>query len=319
MRLSLAFLIASLLPAVAEEAVTNLADGINVIVHDAIITKIEVYNQAYLAAEELRRQYRNDREAYDKRVEQLREEITDSLVEKQLILRDFEKSGLKLPESVIDDYVQQQIRERYPDRATFNKTLQAEGSTYERFRKQTRERFIVQQMNYLHVGEALVISPHKIETYYVQHTNDFKVTEKVKLRMIMLPKTPGEDPGQTRKLAEEILSRIHDGAKFADMASVYSQGAESSRGGERDWEEAAPLQHELAEAVARLKPGGLSDVIETPGAFYLVRVEDVRPEHIQPLSEVRSKIEDILLTDERNRLQKQWIERLKKKTFVRYL
>jgi parvulin-like peptidyl-prolyl isomerase len=173
-------------------------------------------------------------------------------------------------------------------------------------------------MHFVHVSDALVISPHKIESYYLQHTNDFKITDRVKLRMIMLDKKPDDETGQTRKLAEEILSRIHDGAKFSEMASIYSQGSERSRGGERDWEETAPLQRELGEAVARLKPGAVSDVIETPGAFYLIQVEDVRPAHIQPLSEVRGKIEDILLTDERNRLQKQWIERLKKKTFVRY-
>src|SRR5262249_36100329 len=161
---------------------TNLADSINVIVHSAIITQVEVFNQASSVEDELRRQFRNDREGYVKRYGQLLEETTDSLVEKELILRDYEQANFKVPESYIDDYVQQQIRERFTDRATLTKTLQAEGMTYERFRKQTRERYIVQQMHFIHVSDALVISPHKIETYYLQHTNDFKVTEKVKLR-----------------------------------------------------------------------------------------------------------------------------------------
>jgi hypothetical protein len=36
------------------------------------------------------------------------------------------------------------------------------------------------------------------------------------------------------------------------------------------------------------------------------------------LKEVRDQIEGILMGRERDRLQKQWVERLKKKTFVRY-
>jgi len=47
-------------------------------------------------------------------------------------------------------------------------------------------------------------------------------------------------------------------------------------------------------------------------------VEDRRPEHIKPLNEVRDDIEKTLLAQESDRLQKQWIERLKKKTFYRY-
>jgi parvulin-like peptidyl-prolyl isomerase len=67
-----------------------------------------------------------------------------------------------------------------------------------------------------------------------------------------------------------------------------------------------------------LKPGEKSGVIETPEACYLMLVEDKRPEHIKPLNEVRDDIEKTLLAQEGNRLQKQWIDRLKKKTFVRY-
>jgi parvulin-like peptidyl-prolyl isomerase len=329
MRLFCALLVVSLLPVLAGKARAdlardvNLADAIEVTVHDSIVTSLQVLNEASPAEEELRRQYRNDPEGYRKRYEQLLQETADALIERQLVLHDFDTSGLKVPEGVIEDYIQQQIRE-VGDRATLIRTLQAKGITYERFHKQARDRFIVQQMHYIHVSEALVISPHKIEAYYLQHTNDFKITEEVKLRMIVLTNAPDSDTSQTRKLAEEILARINDGAKFSEMASIYSQGSQRSQGGDWGWvqkynNDGAPvLRKELFDVAFTLKPGGRSGVIETPEAFYLMSVDDVRPEHIVPLSEVRGKIEDILLTDERNRLQKQWIERLKKKTFVRY-
>ncbi|PYI87670.1 MAG: parvulin peptidyl-prolyl isomerase, partial [Verrucomicrobia bacterium] len=66
------------------------------------------------------------------------------------------------------------------------------------------------------------------------------------------------------------------------------------------------------------KPGELSGVIETPEVIYLMLVEDRRPAHVKALSEVRGEIEKNMLTQERERIQKQWIERLKQKTFIRY-
>ena len=46
-------------------------------------------------------------------------------------------------------------------------------------------------------------------------------------------------------------------------------------------------------------------------------VEDKRPDHVKPLTDVREQIEKDLLAQERTRLEKQWIDKLKKKTFVR--
>ena len=55
-----------------------------------------------------------------------------------------------------------------------------------------------------------------------------------------------------------------------------------------------------------------------PQEFYLMLVEEKRPTHFKPLTEVRDQIEKDLLAQEQSRLEKEWIDRLKKKTFVRY-
>jgi len=67
-----------------------------------------------------------------------------------------------------------------------------------------------------------------------------------------------------------------------------------------------------------LKPGEISPAIEIPGAFFIMQVEEVQPAHTRPLAEVHEDIERNLLVAERARLSKQYIDKLKKKTFVRY-
>ncbi|MBC8095581.1 MAG: peptidylprolyl isomerase [Akkermansiaceae bacterium] len=295
----------------------QLAGGIKVIVHDAIVSYQQVEDYTLPFVDDLRRQFRNDPPGFQKKVNEVLEENTEVLVQREMILQEFNTAGYNLPESVIDDYVQQRIRSRYGNRATLTKTLQADGITFEKFRKQIRDQFIVEQMRLKNVSDAVMISPHKLEVYYVTHTNDFKVEEQVKLRMIILNKT-AEDPAQARKLADEIMVKLKDGAAFAEMASVYSQDAKRSQGGSWDWVEKSVLRKDLADAAFGLKAGEKSGVIETPEACYLMFVEDKRPQHIKPLNEVREEIEKTLLAQERERLQKQWNDRLKKKTFVRY-
>src|SRR5207247_4248503 len=98
---------------------------------------------------------------------------------------------------VIDEYVEERIRGQFRDRVTFTKSLQEEGSNYERFRQEMRDRFIESQMRIKNVSSELIISPHKIESYYLAHTNDYKMADEVKLRMIVLTNGPGRSATST--------------------------------------------------------------------------------------------------------------------------
>jgi hypothetical protein len=54
-----------------------------------------------------------------------------------------------------------------------------------------------------------------------------------------------------------------------------------------------------------------------PTEFYLMLVEGKRPAHVRPLEDVRDEIEKELIVQERARLQKAWVDRLRAKAFVR--
>ena len=56
----------------------------------------------------------------------------------------------------------------------------------------------------------------------------------------------------------------------------------------------------------------------TPQEVYVMYVEDKREQRIKPLTEVHDEIERNLITQERARLHKKWITRLKSKSFVTY-
>ena len=78
------------------------------------------------------------------------------------------------------------------------------------------------------------------------------------------------------------------------------------------------LRKEFAAAIANLKAGQRTGVIEMPEACFLLQVEEIKSAQLTPLAEVRDEIEKTLLNQERSRLQKKYVERLKKKSFVRY-
>lgn len=295
----------------------DLADGIKAIVNDTVITYAQVEDFTAPAVEALRGQYASQPEIFQQKLAVALNDSLEVLIERQLILHDFDTEGYKLPDSVVDGWVQDAIRKRFGDRVTLLKTLQAQGMTLEQFRDQIRDQNIEAYMRSKNVSQEIVVSPYKVENYYFAHQDDFKVEDEIKLRMIVLNKSSSDDTN-TMDLAREIKSQINGGASFEQMAAVYSQGSQQHESGDWGWIERSVLRKELATAAATLKPGQISDVIQTPEADYLMLIEQTRPAHVRPLNEVRDDIEKTLRIQEQARLEKQWIDDLKKKTFIRY-
>ncbi len=293
-------------------------------------------------------------------MDKVKRDNLDTLLNRQLILHEFSTAGYNLPESVVDELVDEEIRADYTDRRTLTKTLQAQGLTYEKFRQRIRDKFIERALRAKNISQEIIISPHKVETYYLAHREQFKVEEEVKIRLLTLPQATDPAAPSTGKMAEEIVTKLKEGATFSEMTALYSQGKQ-----EGVWYEWSALTKHLADIAASLQPGQHSGVMSRsagddywicqyeggrpilgrhyvvegskesltaeqhfdsvsattnlppPREFFLLLLEDKHPAHFKPLNEVRVKIEEEFLLGERARLEKLWIERLKKKTFVR--
>jgi peptidyl-prolyl cis-trans isomerase SurA len=295
----------------------ELVDAIKAVVNKGVVTYAEVEEFAAPAAQALRREYAGQPDMFRQKLGAALNDGQEQLIERQLILHDFDTEGYRLPDTVVDEMVQERIRERFGDRITLMKTLQAQGQTYEKFRREVRDQYIVSALRAKSISpEKIIISPYKVETYYLAHQDDFKIEDEVKLRMITLNKTAGDDTNTVR-LAGEILAQIKEGAAFQEMASVYSQDSYRNQGGERGWIERSSLRKELSDVAFALKPGQASEVIDLSEACYLMLVEQARPAHVKPLNEVRDDVELTLRTQAQKKLEQQWIEQLKKKTFIR--
>jgi peptidyl-prolyl cis-trans isomerase SurA len=296
----------------------ELINGIAAVVHDAVVTREELAALNEQTYGVLRRQYGGQPDVFDKKLAEMERENLDTLISRQLVLHEFKTAGYNLPESVLDDIVQQRIRAQPVDRVRLIKTLEAQGMTFEKYRQRIRDDFIVEALRGKNVSQGLIISPHKVEAYYLAHRDDpeYKVEDQIKLQMIVLNKSSDPAAPQAEKMAAEILSKLNEGASFEEMARNYNQG--SQHNGDQGWVERSFFRKELADAAFALKPGQHSGVVDTVEACYLLRVQDARPAHTRPLSEMRDQIEQNLLLAEQKRLEKEWVDRLKKKTFVQY-
>ena len=301
-------------PAFAQKAVS---DGVAVIVNDSIITYQDVEQYIGQAVDLLMRQYNTQPEMLRQRISEARQDGTEQLVERQLIIGEFKTAGYNFPEAIIEDTIQERIQKQFRNRVTLMQSLREQGITYETYRQRQRDEIVVDAMRRKNIPLDVIISPQKILNYYGQHQTNYMVGDQVKLRMIVLNKSAG-DKGAAKELAMEIDRKITEGAAFTEMAKIHSDGPQRVNGGDGGWIEREKLRKELNDAAFSLKPGERSGVIELPDSCWLLLVEEVRPSHVRPLSEVQDEIERTLRLTESARVAKKWVARLKDKAFVRY-
>jgi parvulin-like peptidyl-prolyl isomerase len=136
------------------------------------------------------------------------------------------------------------------------------------------------------------------------------------LRMIMIP-AGASDPAGQKAMAEEILSKLVNGAEFERMAQIYSEDSTRDLGGDWGWVDRGTLTAPLEKVAFNLRPGKVSNIIQLSGNYYILKVEDKRGGVARPFAEVREEIEKKLVAEEAHAKQDRWLTSLRQKAYIK--
>src|SRR5437868_11372671 len=175
--LILPFLLLACVARGADPEEMQVMSGIAAIANEGLVTIQEAVILAKIAAPGLWEAAHHNPQQYQSHWNRAVLDAAEHLIERRLILDDFKSSGLVFPESIIEDQIQDIIRERYGERRTMAKTLQANGLSIEAFRQQQREDLILKAMEQRNVKQAIIISPAKIEAYYQTNLTKYKLDD----------------------------------------------------------------------------------------------------------------------------------------------
>ncbi|HAT4519210.1 TPA: peptidylprolyl isomerase [Serratia marcescens] len=211
----------------------------------------------------------------------------------QQVIQAFGESGFVLP-SESQAMAALVLQERYVRLATIDlKALQAKQSAgddeLKAYYDQNKNSFIAPEqvkVSYIPLDAASMqdkvkVSEEDINAYYDQHKSSYGQPERKNYSVIQL-KTEAE--------ANAALDELKKGADFATLAKEKSTDIISRRtGGELGWLEPETTADELKQANLTEK-GQLSGVVKSSVGYLIVRLNDIEPEKLKPLSEVHDAI-----------------------------
>jgi peptidyl-prolyl cis-trans isomerase SurA len=119
-----------------------------------------------------------------------------------------------------------------------------------------------------------------------------------------------------RKLTE-LKERLDHGASFEELAKLYSNDLSASKGGDLGWIYPGDTVPEFERAMDQLKPGEVSQPIETPFGYHLIQVverktDDASKERTRQAA--RQAIRDRKIEE----ATEDWMRQIRDRAYVEY-
>jgi len=290
-------------------------DGFAATVNTNIITIGSVYEVIQEASQRLRALH-SGKELEEKSIALFMSGL-ERLIDQSLIVEDFNTQKFQMPERLVDDEINDIVTKRYNgDRAAMLSALEENKVTLEEWRGIIRNQLIVRMMRSREIGERIVVSPRQIAEAYEIQREKYNEPAKVRLRMIYV--NAGTKVDEARQKAGALRATVAGGEDFEAVARENSDDASASTGGDWGWIEADQLRVELRNAIADAPAGSISEVVEIPEGFYVLKVEERKEAQTRTFEEVRSTIETELREKQGEKYYREWIARLRDKYPVVY-
>jgi peptidyl-prolyl cis-trans isomerase SurA len=197
--------------------------------------------------------------------------------------------------------------------------LAKEGMTYSVYRRHIREDLGKMRLVNREIKSKIVLKEEDLRKIYQENIKEYTDPLEVKVQQIFLPVSPGATEEQIRairKEAETLLERVRAGGDFAQLARAHSRGPEANEGGVLGFFKEKELVPELEKAAFPLKVGEVSDLVQGPDGFHILRVLERKGGEPKPFAEVQNKIREAKLLEESEQKFKEWMKTLKDKAYI---
>ncbi len=139
-------------------------------------------------------------------------------------------------------------------------------------------------------ADLTTFSEADMDRYYRRNLELFEVEEQVEAAHILLRLAEDSDPetiSKRRELAQSIRQQLREGADFAQMAKLHSDDTSNADGGgDLGYFGRGTMVSEFEAAAFALRPGQISDVVQTPFGFHIIQVTDYIAPGFKPLVDV---------------------------------
>ena len=232
-----------------------------------------------------------------KQLDAMRRDVVSSIVDEELLVQQaMRDTAIKVTDEEIADGVEQQVRQvrdNFTSELDYKNELKRAGfDTPEEYRRyltdqQRRAAFQNRLIDGLKAaGKLKSVAPTEQEMRKYFDANKGSLGNRpatLSFRQIVVsPKPSPQAKARTKAQADSIVLELRRGADFATAARRFSQDPGSKdQGGSLNWFRRGVMVPEFEKVAFSLRPGMISDPVESPFGFHIIQVERTQPAEVQ--------------------------------------
>ena len=246
---------------------------------------------------------------------QARAAALEQLTAAELLYQAAAKIEIKNLEKQVADKVAEN-KAKFATGDEFEGALKSVDMTQKDMRDFSRKEIVITSFINTKFAEKTTVSDAEARKFYTDNLDAyFKKPESLRASHILVgvdEKASEEDRKKAKEKAAEILKRLKDGGDFPAIANAESSCPSSAQGGDLGEFGRGQMVPAFEKAAFALKPGEISEVVETQFGYHIIRVTEKREEAVEPFEEVKEKIVPFLKQQKVQKEVMEYVEGLKK-------
>ena len=156
---------------------------------------------------------------------------------------------------------------------------------------------------------------HIVKLIGKRGSNDTVSIQQTLVRHILIRVNEVVSESEARHKLQIVRERIQNGADFAEQARLYSQDGSAAKGGELGWMNPGDTVPEFEQPMNALKPGELSEVVQSPFGMHLIQVMERRERDVS-VERQRGAARQALRERKLDEAFQDWLRQLRDRTYV---
>ena len=252
------------------------ADFIVAVVNSEPITNAEVQSMRLRLVREL-----GGRGAQLPPAALLTQQALDMLINEKAQLQQAEEQGIKVDNDQVDQAEANVAASNQLSREALHRRLAQEGVSVEAYRKQLKNQLVLSRLREREVESRTRVSEQDIDRYLQEQGQSGQSSPpELNIAMILLAVPENASAAESKTVedkARDLLRRARAGEDFAQLAKTYSQAFDKgAKGGEMGLRPAERYPEIFAEAVSKLPPQGISDLVRSGAGFHILKLLERR-------------------------------------------
>jgi peptidyl-prolyl cis-trans isomerase SurA len=252
---------------------TVLVDRVVAVVNKEVITASEL-NEAIGSAERHLRRQGTPPPPRDL----LERQMLERLVLEKAQLQLARETGIRVDEVQLDRAVQRIAEQNRMTLAEFRGALERDKVPFAAYREDLREQIILSRLREREVNDRIQVGEGEIDLFLAEMKAP---AERVEFNLahilVRIPEQASPERIEAaRGRAEKVALEARGGGDFAGLAASYSDAPDALQGGAIGWRAQDRLPDLFVSALAKMKPGEISDVLRSPAGFHVVKLLERR-------------------------------------------